>query len=1099
MKLGKFSALFRGLAAMMATLFALSTIGYSFAMSDIAISRVDELFGVDRNIYHDWTEMVEEQIIPGSFEGYTYLNGRQYQKRYSTVEQFLNAFVEHAKKQGEEGFALLRNEEKNGTKALPLDKSKEVVLFGWNAYNTPAGHTGVVAGNFIGTKMTTNWRGQPQEVTKNAFADNITLYSALNDMPGVKVNQTVKAEDFTGMMNAAPNYTEATIPEVFEAKSSWNIASDSTAIVVVGRGGGEGHNWKPDAATNAEDPLALSDDELAMIKYAKEHCAKVVLLVTSANAMELGPAVEKGGQYEVDAIGFCGIPNDFQYGGIAKVLAGDANATGALTDTYVYDNSFNPAVINMGEQDYSDADTIDSYPDPLGRGVTSYSGNKYVVQAEGIYVGYKYYETRYYDSIANPTYNAKASIGSTTGSAWDYSNEVIFTFGQGLSYTSYTQEVTNVVVDLSENGKVTVTVKVTNTGDKDDYFLAQLYVSRPYTDYDIQHNVEKSAIDFLNSKKVNVKKGESVEIQIEVPTHYLASWDSTALNGAGTYVLDAGDYYFTAAAGAHEAVNNILTAQGHTTDGTTNGTGAKVWTLEQFDDKTFSVSNGYEVRNRVQNADINYYLPGAVTYLTRNDWQGTFPKNYTNYVNGSGIKSEDPFTIGSSSKKDEWYLELINAQYNIKEDPNQDEAAWLKVVEGVLPAAVANGTFPTVWAYIMNVATTNPEHFSDIHSEEWQAVAAAINLNVAIGNVTGGGGNTDVWEGINNPYSRQSESVSGYQQQIPLPDGRTFDCNIGSNTLLGSSFNPELAYEWGILEGESGLWCQELVAGGQGQAFTVWGAGLNIHRSPYNGRNSEYMSEDPMLTNRIGAAQFVGLGEMGAICGPKHMGFNDQELNRVGNANYMTEQKVRETDTRCYEGALRAAEGNGTGVMMSFARIGATNVTNSVGYIKHIMREEWGFTGIITTDMGRAPAYHETAALIMATVNELASMSGHSYLGENGLDFDPDAKYSGAYEYLTLGKAGQDPVFAAQARQTSLYELYTIAHSSSGLYVQRIENTGDDIVVPAYTIDHHDPTGETIDRAGWENIFVGLEVTFGILAGLAGLAWIASVVGKEEN
>ena len=255
-----------------------------------------------------------------------------------------------------------------------------------------------------------------------------------------------------------------------------------------------------------------------------------------------------------------------------------------------------------------------------------------------------------------------------------------------------------------------------------------------------------------------------------------------------------------------------------------------------------------------------------------------------------------------------------------------------------------------------------------------------------------------------------------------------------------------------------------------------------------------------MLTNRIGAAQFEGLLEMGAICGPKHMGFNDQELNRVGNANYITEQKVRETDTRCYEGALRAAEGNGTGVMMSFARIGATNVTNHVGYIKHIMREEWGFTGIITTDMGRAPAYHETAALIMATVNELASMSGHSYLGESGLDFTDDAKYSSAYEYLTLGKAKKDPVFAAQARQTSLYELYTIAHSSSGLYVQRVENMGADIVVPAYTIDHHDPTGETIARAGWENIFVGLEVTFGILTGLAGIAWIASIVlGKEEN
>lgn len=297
-----------------------------------------------------------------------------------------------------------------------------------------------------------------------------------------------------------------------------------------------------------------------------------------------------------------------------------------------------------------------------------------------------------------------------------------------------------------------------------------------------------------------------------------------------------------------------------------------------------------------------------------------------------------------------------------------------------------------------------------------------------------------------------------------------------------------------MLEGEGGLWLQAQ-GQGSGYAITVWGMGLNQHRNAYNGRNSEYMSEDPMLTNRIGESQMRGAVSKGAICGPKHMGFNDQELNRQGNACYMTEQKVRETDTRCYEGALRVDEANGTGVMMSFARIGATNVTNSVGYITNIMRGEWGFTGIISTDMGQA-GYHEVGAMVMATCNEYAGFgSGTTYT-----DVTDDAGTFSKATYITLGDARKDPEFANQARQTALYILYTLAHSGSGVNVERVENVGEDIVVPPSTIKHHDPVG-TIDKAGWENIFIALEVVFGVLTGITGIAYIASVVmpEKEDN
>lgn len=1112
MKVKKLKPIFRGIAATSAALLTLSTVGYGIAKSELAIGWVDGYFNVDRTIYNDWVEDVPGYTIPGSLEGYSYLKGKQYTKRQNTVVEYAEQLKAHAVKQGEEGFALLKND--NG--ALPLNKSSagsNVALFGWNAYNMPSSHTGVVAGNFIGTKTTTGWNGKPQTVTKNAYYDNVTLCSAFDTMQNITVNNTLKGEHFTGAMvgpsrgggfggGASTPWDgyEYAIPEAVpedEVINSWNIdKSTTTGIVALGRGGGEGNNYKVDAATNAEDPLALSEAELKLVQLAKEKCAKVVVLIVSANAMELGPLVEEGGQYEVDAIGFCGIPNDYQYEGIANVLAGKVNATGGLTDTYVYDNSYTPASINMGEQQYSDLNTISVGGDLLGRtGNISYLANNYIVEAEGVYVGYKYYETRYYDSIVNASYNAKSAVGSSTGKAWDYSDEVVFTFGQSLSYIPYTQEILDVKVDLSENGKTTASVRVTNNGTEDGYFLAQLYVNRPYTQYDIDNKVEKSAVDFLNSKKVSVKAGESETIQITVPTRYLASWDSSALNGAGTYVLDQGDYLFTAAAGAHAAVNNILAEQGHKTDGTTTINRVAVWDeLKSFDDKTFSVSNGVEVRNQMENADINYFLgEDTVTYLSRSDWEGTFPKNYTNYTNDSGIAPENKFTIEGAEKQAEWIRELQNAQYKVT--PTEDSSKWVNV-EGVKPAGLAEGQ--TVWQWIMSVAQSNPKAFSDINSDEWQAVAAALNLGTAISSIGESGGSSRTFEEIGNPISKQSESVAGYQQTlIIVPDEdkdkqRTFALNIASNTLLGSSFNPDLAYEWGVLEGEGGLWLQEQGIG-SGNAVTVWGAGLNQHRHAYNGRNSEYMSEDPMLTNRIGEAQLRGAVSKGSICGPKHMGFNDQELNRQGVACYMTEQKVRETDTRCYEGALRVDEGNGTGVMMSFARIGATNVTNSVGYIKNIMRGEWGFTGIISTDMGQAN-YHEVGAMVMATCNEYAGFGSGTIYTNVTEDTGTFAKAS----YITLGNARKDPAFAAQARQTALYLLYTIAHSGSGIYVERVENTGEDIVVPPYQITHHDPVG-ILEVAGWENIFIALEAVFGICTALAGLAWVASIVLPEKK
>ena len=1114
MKSKKLRPVLRGTVTTTASLLSLVTVGYSVAKSPLAVGWMDGWFNAERTIYKDWDEEVDGYTIPGKFEGYSYLKGTQFKKSDNTIQEYAQRLKAHAIKQGEEGFALLKND----NNALPLKSSqqgKKVALFGWNAYNLPSGHTGVVAGNITGD--VSGWGGTTHY---EAYLEQTSLYQAFKDMEGVTVNDTVKADQFKGAMTGPSNGggfggkqnpwedISYKIPELAPEAAdiaTWDIDKDNTTgIVVLGRGGGEGNNYKVDSATNADgteaaDPLALSKDELEIVKLAKQKCSKVVALIVSANAMELGPLVEKGGDYEVDAIGFCGVPNDWQYIGIANALYGKVNASGGLTDTYVYDNSYTPASINMGEQFYSDLDTITNFADPLGRGVTSaglngYFADHYIVEAEGIYVGYKYYETRYYDAMVNPdTTKAKSTKGSSKKAAWDYNDEVIYTFGHGLSYIPYTQTIKEINVDLSENGKTTATIEVKNEGTEPGNLLAQLYVSKPFTSYDKEHKVEKSAVDFLNSKKVYVEAGKTEEVKITLPTRYLASWDSSAKNGNGAWIMDDGDYYFTTANGAHEAVNNVLKKQGHATDGTTTEGEVATWNLEAFNDSAFAKSNGVDVKNQMQNSDINYYLgEDTVKYLSRTDWDGTFPKNYTSYTNKSGIASEPQFTIKGSPKETEWLTELISAQYKIT--PSTNESDWVSN-DGVMPDGL-NGK--TVWQWILQLAQDDPEAFLNINSEQWQAVAKAINLDEAVASQFQSGGSSRTFTTIGNPTSKQSESVAGYSQTIKCEategDGKTLKLNVCSNTLLGASFNPELAYEWGVIEGEGGLWLQEI---NNAPAITVWGAGLTQHRHAYNGRNSEYMSEDPMLSNRIGEQQMIGAVSKGAICGPKHMGFNDQERGREGVACYMTEQKVRETDTRCFEGALRVDEGNGTGVMMSFARIGATNCTNSIGYMKNIIRGEFGFTGIITTDMGKGKGYHEIGALTMATVNEYAGFGNGDTYGM--ATKDDDATFSNNFDYITLGNARKDPKYAAQARQTALYLIFTIARTGSGTYVERVANNGEDIVVPPTTIKHHDPIG-TVDVVGWEKVFIGFEIGFAVLTAAAAIGYIAVLfLGKKEE
>ncbi len=1025
-----------GLTAVMGSLLAISNVGYKIADT--------------------WRSQIDSALGTSSYEIDT--TGGKFVSDYDTPEKMMAAAKAHAIKQGEEGTVVMKND--NNCLPLSTSTTKKVALFGaaaWKPFMQSSGD--LKAGNADkidldgafennGFELDTTMKGIYTEILNdvtitNRFGNKITNYNkgyitAPGDMKAYQIREVPP--------------TKFTEEGYGSAASDWKSKIDkqnTVGVVAFARGAGESNTYLPGVALDFEgneikqDPLRLSPDELAIIDLAKETCSKVVVLLNTGNTMEIDD-ITKGGAHEVDAIAYMGVINDYQCQGIVNVLTGKANATGALSDTFVKNNMSAPALQNFGGSSFADTQIAEnseaagyldkrygtenilngstgSFPS-AGRGQKNYNGSQYIVEAEGIYVGYQYYETRYYDSIMNPSSKATSTAGSTSGT-WNYANEVVYSFGHGLSYLDYEQTIKSVKVDKAEGGEIKAVVEVKNKSNKDGYFLTQLYAHSPYTNYDKENLVEKSAVQFLNSKKVNVKANSAATVEITIPTKYLASYDYTK---AKTYILDAGKYLFTAASGSHEATNNFLAAEGkNKNDGLdTEKFGKTVsWTNSAFDAVTFSQDHNTKITNVAANADLNYYLPGTVTYLSRKDWEGTYPKNY----NKNAVK------IGDSAKKDEWIKEIQGRQYEVQKG---EEA---RNVDGK-----DNGVR-------FNAESITGDQLNNINDEYWDKLVSSISVNEAIGAVIHGGSQTDTLSIIENPIVGQNEGVNGIKGEDKVNDTTSYHYNVNSQTLLGSSFNPDLAYEWGLIEGNGGLHLKK---------YQVWGTGLTQRRTPYNGRNYEYISEDPMLTNRIGYGILKGCKEKGIINGPKHMGFNDQEHNRSGIAVFINEQKMRETDLRGFQGGLEDA--GGQAVMIAFNRLGSTNASHHSGMLQNILRQEWGFTGIVSTDLAGKP-YFDGISCTIAGITQIAEFGGNnSFINKDNLHDQGDS----AWKYITVDYCKNDKKLVEQARQNLKYQFYTFANSA----VLNLKTTR---VIPV-----------------WETALNVTIVTTAILTGLAALSYV---------
>ena len=584
-------------------------------------------------------------------------------------------------------------------------------------------------------------------------------------------------------------------------ESSFDSYADA-AIYVVSRFGGEegdlNHGLQGDWQEGPQGirELALHPEELDTIKLIQESgkFGKLIVVVNSGYAMELQEMIDLG----VDAILWVGYPGSYGMIGVAQMLTGKADPSGRNVITYAANSLSSAAMQNAGDFTFSN--------------LTGLYKNKYLVYSEGIYVGYKYYETRYQDQVLgiNNADSAKGVYASQNG-AWNYADEMVYTFGEGGSYADFTQELLSVEWDRDTH-IVTTQVKVTNNGapnysgkSKD---VVQLYVQLPYE----TGQVEKSAIQIADFEKTSaLAAGESETITLTFSDYIFAAYDSNAVNGAddsrkGCYVFDAGDYYFTIGSGAHDALNNVLAARGVTGmfDAEVNpveGEPGKVQkiNLAETDNKTYAVSpqTGEVVSNLFEDRDINYFIPGAATYMTRSDWN-TFPETVTSLTATPEIQNL-----------------MENFQYEKPADAPDISVYKHKQQNGIS------------FIDMKDVPFDDPK---------WDEFIDQLTVG-ELAQIVGDKMSLDTIESVAMPAYSGGDGPDGYQAGGVL---------YNAEMLCAGTFSKEMLRLRGDFFGEDSLHL------GFRQTYSPGG---NIHRTPYSGRNFEYYSEDALLSYLCGEVQ----------------------------------------------------------------------------------------------------------------------------------------------------------------------------------------------------------------------------------------------------
>lgn len=939
-----------------------------------------------------------------------------YKRTYTTEDERLAADAELCERIEAEGIVLLKNE----NNALPISTSStnkaKVTMFGVGSRDFIYGGTG-------SGSVDTSVAPTLQTALENSnFSVNQTVVDFYKTGRGSAYANTTA--DMSGggsyKVNEAP--AEAFTTPVKNTFTSYNDA----AIVVFNRAGSESSDLPKNSANDPfRSYLELTADEeslLAMVADGAYGFKHIVVIINSATPMELG--FLETAAYKIDACLWVGNVGQTGMYAIGEVLNGNVNPSGGLVDTYAYDTLGAPAVLNQGG--YSISNTSNT------------KGNAYMVYAEGIYVGYRYYETRYEDTVLESG-NASANVGVTKSGAsgWNYSDEVQFPFGYGLSYTNFTWS-NYTVTETADSFEISVTVK--NSGSVAGKDIVQIYMQSPYTDYDKTNGIEKSSVELVGYGKTSLLAPEKDEpIQISVSKENLKTYDA---NNAKTYIVDGGTYYFTAADNAHSAVNNILAAKGKTVADGMDAAGNNdfVYSVTLAEDlTTYAVSQvdaEYEITNQFEDADIATY-DNTFTYLSRSNWQTTFPETY------QGGKWAAPETVINGTT-----YGVDSNSYTLY-DPNGEHADLVMPTQGA-----DNG---------LNVAMVMNE---DYDSEIWDDLIDQLSISDLVTLVKDGGYQTKEIMSINLPgaYNVDGPACIGTLAGISIKyDESTFSWM--SEVVLAATWNTDLAKEMGEMVGEDAL------ANSQGsQKIGGWYApAMNIHRTAYSGRNFEYYSEDSFLSGSMGAAECEGATSKGLIVYIKHFALNDQETNRTGGLIFANEQTIREIYLKPFEISIR--EGGANGVMTAMNRVGVRWSGAHKGLMTETLRNEWGFTGIAVTDQASYSSfYYEDIRQGLEAGTDLWLNTDSTLWTELLTNSNENISYD------------KNPLVITQLREAAKHIIYTVSHS---LAMNGISSTAE--LVPVT------PT--------WKIWLTCADVALAVLAaaGIGVATWQVVTIVKKKN
>lgn len=824
---------------------------------------MDTLFGSQRPIYSDEVTSVYPT-----------------QKATNKAEAFANA-QEVNLKLAEEGFVLLKNE----NAALPMNKGARISVFSKNSVNLSYGGSG--SGGFD----TSNNKNLYESLNDAGFVTNPTLKNFYESSQSGPV-RTANSSDLDNGDNQKIATAETPQSKYTDAvKNSYADYSDA-ALVVITRIGGEGfdlprYQGDSEGAVSPDSHyLELDQNEIDLLTAVTDGTFKRVVVVfntpSSFEATFLKDSAYAAFADKIDAAVWIGFTGSNGITALGEILNGDVNPSGRLVDTWAADFTKNPSFVNFGTGCLPD--TTDKYD-----GGMYYS----VDYEEGIYVGYRYYETR----------------GETDGEDW-YNANVVYPFGYGLSYTTFDWTVGDASASEIELGTtITVPVTVKNTGSVAGKDVVQLYASAPYTLGGIE-KAHKVLVGFAKTKLL--QPGESETVTVSFDPYSAASYDyrDANSNGFSGYELETGEYTLYVSRNAHESEKAIaLNLAADVQIGTDPTTDSEV--VNRYTDSENFLDSDWQLD----------------TMLSRADWEGTWPT---------------PQTAQQHAGTDRLYEEIRSEEHNNPTDFDSEEYPWFGeeptlTLRDLLPSAEAEGYEPVV----------------SYDDERWEELMMGCDEEEMIALINNGAYHTLAMESVGLPATIHGDGPSGFtcfmsKEQV------NGTCQYVSEPVMASTWNINLMNELGEAIGEEGTIGDKAT----GQPYSsIYAPGVNIHRSPFGGRCSEYFSEDPFISGMMGAAEVQGIQSRGVLPTVKHFVANEQETHRSigGDLSWLSEQALREIYLKPFEYTVKLGETRG--IMTSFNRIGTRWTGGDYRLLTEILRNEWGFNGLVICDFNTIPQY----------------------------------------------------------------------------------------------------------------------------------------------